>query len=116
MIDETLQGVVNQIHDRWFLVDDIDYDEQKLLWCVPFSRDPTSWPPKERSLKGVKGARVLEVAGVDSFDLEDTERIGWYPFNVLIWKPEQGLLEIVTCMPLTLRLWGAAPQVRVYEQ
>jgi hypothetical protein len=111
-----LSRISEVVHDCWFSVDDIEFEPVEGRWRVPISREPTARPPKVESLRGVRGAKLLEICGVRSFLLEDSERVKWYDVTELRYEPSSGIISVVTGIPLKLKLETSLPVVRLVEQ
>lgn len=113
MTNDEIEAIDDQIHDRWFAVDDIEYRPDTGTWRVLFADETAIDFRRLSSLKGFPSAMALVVTGVTDFEFKDTERMHWYDFNRLRFRPERGTLEILTGIPLVLRLHAAAPCVTV---
>ena len=85
----TLVG--NLIHDQWFDVDGIEFEPGTGLLAIPF-----------------RGGIRLEIRGVDTLKLEDSEKVQWYDFTRFRYDRDESLLTIETGIPLLF-------QVRIRE-
>ena len=104
---EDIRGAVDEIHDWWFDLDSIGPHSGPLVEIElrPNSRDFESHHPTP--------CKKLEIDEVVGLDLQDTERIGYYDVNTIKYKP--GCLEVVTGIPLSLKLSVRKLQVRLYN-
>jgi len=99
-----LPDVLDIIHDQWFEVQDIRFDEDHALVLIPFDRVEDT-PPKKllsfgRSSVSDTVPWVLEIRQAKRFDLHDTEQVGLYDFNEILYEPEKQLITITTGIPL----------------
>jgi hypothetical protein len=103
-----LSRINEVIHDYWFDLDDVTFDEAASMLVIRFSRPlvKTDAPASGWSL-----LRRVEVPYVESFlrlhhvrgwALEDTERIGSYDFNELRFDEGKQRIQITTGVPLNL--------------
>lgn len=100
---------INQvIHDHWFDLDDVTFNEASSTLELRFTR-----PPAEAEAQASVWSllRRVEVPYVESFlrihhvrrwALEDTERIGSYDFNELRFDEGKQRIQITTGVPLNL--------------
>ncbi len=101
-----LDEITDAIHDRWFDVEQIDFDRDARILRVFFSDDAE--PSLVRSLLSKPHAdkkarpRVLEIHNVDSYRIQDTERVGAYDFNKLRYAPGTGTVSVETGVPLEM--------------
>lgn len=79
--------VIDAVHDRWFDIDDVQFDAARRCVRIPIEPD---W--------------LLEIANVDSLDLEDSERVGKYDLNEIVFSKQRGTLIVTTGIPLTFRM------------
>lgn len=86
------------IHDRWFDVEEVTFDEGTGYVRVPFKPD---W--------------VLEVSDVESCQIEEPEGVGSYDFNELIYSEGSGTLLVSTGVPLVFQMRVSALDVSLSE-
>lgn len=84
---KSLTVITDVIHDRWFDVDDVMFDEGNNCLRIPFRPD---W--------------VLEISNVESYELEETEGVGRYDFNEFTYSESDSALIISTGVPLVFRV------------
>lgn len=103
-----LSRINEVIHDYWFDLDDITFDDATSTLEIRFSR-PSS--KTDAAASGWSLLRRVEVPYVESFlrlhhvwrwALEDTQRIGSYDFNVLRFDEGKQRIEVTTGVPLDL--------------
>lgn len=107
-----LNMVNDRIHDRWFDVSGVKFDESRGVLRVPFdeSRSPTKHGP------GVRLAtRCLEIGNVERYTLKESEGVGRYDFNVLRYAPESRTITVTTGIPLTFEVLVRSLDVRVRD-
>ena len=88
--------IADVIHDRWFDVDEVVFDGACVR--VPFKPD---W--------------VLEISDVESCQLEESEGVGIYDFNKLVYSEPDGSLTVTTGIPLVFRLTVSGLDVSLSE-
>lgn len=101
---------VNQfIHDEWFDVDEIVFDEGAGVVTIPFTR-----PAQEQ--QGHRIGRVgrlyqvevdkcesyLRIYHVRHWSVEDSQLVGRYDFNEVKYDPESKIVRITTGVPIVL--------------
>lgn len=90
---EELPRLLERIHDRYFRIESISYDDQVQRWSLDFG-DKRRGPYTE----------TLCVLGVRAYEIEDTERIGTYDINTVQIDLESHTVRIVCNVPLKLDL------------
>ncbi|MGC8785703.1 MAG: hypothetical protein ACP5RN_15135 [Armatimonadota bacterium] len=109
-----IDAVNDIIHDCWFAVDDISFDALASRLSIPFEYELPGTVAKNLFHQDYAGGRrrkgLLCFHGVLSYMLDDTERIGRYDFNRIQYDPVQGMVRIVTNIPLLLAI-----QVQTFE-
>jgi hypothetical protein len=97
-----LAKLLDVLHDEWFDVDALDFDRSRSVLRIPFrDREDTQ---QQRS------TNCLEIRNVDSYEVQDTEHVGFYDLNEIRYEPSQQRLTIVTGVPL-----GFTIQIRQFE-
>lgn len=97
---QDLDVVNDLIHDHWFNVDDVAFDEATRTLHIKFQRPPAERTDTGRHTKGPPTQWVLEIARVLSYKLEESEGIGRYDFNVLKYTAADAKLAITAGIPL----------------
>lgn len=96
------------IHDNWFDLDDVTFDDTTSMLEIRFSHPVTK---TEAPPSGWRLLRRVEVPYVESFlrihhvrkwALKDTERVGSYDFNELRFDERKQRIQITTGVPLNL--------------
>jgi hypothetical protein len=98
------------IHDQYFDPQEIVFDEQQGSLTIPFEfEDTTREEIVDRTWRGrKKRARVpilrglLTIAAVTDWELKDTEGVGTYDFNELLYDEGRDRLQVLTNIPLEL--------------
>jgi hypothetical protein len=89
-------GALNDaVHDRWGDIDGMRYDPESRILTIRFwSRPSRSWRrfPVARAHEVLDAE--LQVHQVVDFQLEDSEKIGYYAFNEVHWDPGQSRVLI----------------------
>ncbi|HSL82622.1 MAG TPA: hypothetical protein VLF66_07580, partial [Thermoanaerobaculia bacterium] len=103
-----LSRINELIHDHWFDLDDVTFDEATSTLEIRFSRPaleagaPASGWALFRRVDVPYVASFLRIQHVRSWALEDTERIGSYDFNELRFDEGKLRIKITTGVPLSL--------------
>lgn len=98
------------IHDQWFDPEEIDFDDERGMLTIPFEFEDTSreeivdrsWRGRRKRAKVPRLRGVLTIGAVNDWELKDTERVGTYDFNELVYDEAQDQLQVVTNIPLEL--------------
>ncbi len=101
---ESLDDIHDLIHDRFFSISAISHDTVERVLRIPFADGVGTATFCRAPDVIVPPCSVLEIACVQNFWIRDTESIGMYDFNELVWHPERRIIEIKTCVPLTFRV------------
>lgn len=81
--------MTDRIHDLWFDLDDVLGQQGAVRVLVLYSDHRRGC-----------ASRILVIRSVVGVDVHDTERVGWYDVNQLVWN--EGVLSIETGIPLRL--------------
>lgn len=111
-----LAAVNAAIHDAWFSVYDLALCEASGEFRVLFTHDESpGFRAQRRVLASLSGRRAgtLVVRRVASWDFEDRHRVVWYDINFLRHSVRDGWVELVTNIPLLVRLRVSALDVYV---
>lgn len=114
-----LRRINEIIHDYWFDLDDVTFDEATSMLEIRFSRpsvrtdSPASrwWLLRRVEVPYVES--FLRIHHVRSWALQDTERIGSYDFNELRFDEGKQRIQITTGVPLSLAVDVARLEVSV---
>ena len=90
--------ITDVVHDLWFDVTKVVFDATSRRVRVPIEPD---W--------------VLEVAKVDSCDLQESEGVGLYDINELLFSRDPRTLKITTGIPLTFRIGVSQLDVALFK-
>jgi hypothetical protein len=83
--------LTSQIHDSWFSVDDIQWDASRRRLVIPLC-----------NRKGCPASRFLIIEDVMSWDVRDTEQIGWYDIDSLQFDDEFGRVLLTGNIPISI--------------
>ena len=108
-----LQVVNDHIHDRWFSVEDICYDQGRGVWRVLFSNGEGLDRRQSSSTRGSRHVTELIINNVTSVEFRDRQRITWYDFNRLRYSEARRTLDVLTNIPLHIRLHVSMLDVRI---
>jgi len=90
---DLLSILLDEIHDRYFSLDEIIYDKNALEWRLFFGE----------SRKGPFD-RILKISGVTDYICNDTEKIAIYDMNKLTVDLDKHLITLGCNVPLDIRL------------
>jgi len=93
-----LKLIVNEIHDHTFDVEDVTFDAATACIRVPIE---PNW--------------VLEIAEVESYRLVESEGVGNYDVNQLLYSEADGSLVITTDVPLTFTVRVSGLDISLLE-
>jgi hypothetical protein len=91
---------VNQfIHDHWFDLDDVSFDQDTAVVTIHYIRPmPERGPGRDR----VGLESFLRIHHVRHWHVEDLQRVGMYDFNEVVYDPVAKTVRITTGIPLSL--------------
>jgi hypothetical protein len=99
-----LDHINDLIHDRWFSTADIDHKCDAGALVIPFSNDDAADRRALCTVKEQPHAAALIFRNVNAFEFRDSQRIVWYDFNRVNYDTKSGNIDIVTNIPLLLRV------------
>jgi hypothetical protein len=103
--DESNLGLINDlIHDTWFDVDAIALNTRDNTVVIPIRTRKERVSGKAASNQQELALNCLQIHNVIELEIEDTERVGIYDFNELVFEPHSKLVTITTGVPLHLRI------------
>jgi hypothetical protein len=104
-----LDAVHDLIHDCYFDVDDTVFDTSSSVLSFRFRRPAT----RDRHWwKDIISARkspqliecFLRIYHVESYSINDSEKVGTYGFNVLVYDPSTRCIVVQTGVPIDIRV------------
>jgi len=109
-----LSSITDHIHDRWFEKEAIIFDKGKSVLTIPFfERTSSGWPFKKK--KAVRPAGVLKIHNVATHTIRDTEEVGMYDFNELVYDRKSNRLSITTGVPIEIEITITAFEITIEE-
>ena len=112
---EELGVIMNIVHDWWFDVEDVSFDAGVGKLSVRFQRPSIG---KEGGLfkkRGPLSDWVLEIASVESYELTESEHVGRYDFNEIVYSQGERRITITTGIPLAFYAVVTSLEVSVRE-
>ena len=117
---EDLQVIIDVIHDSWFDVDDISYDKLERRVSFSFEKKERSPASKESSklfflkpyIDSITPAKLV-FNNVEDFTVIDTEEVGSYDFDKVLWDEAKKKLTIETGVPISINMNVSNLDVRV---
>lgn len=103
-----LEALIPLVHDMYFPIASVVFDRERGVVEIPFSRTGRETKPRTGELPS-----TLSIGDVFELYVEDTEGVGFYNFNELLYDAKAGVLTVVTGIPLTLRCKVSSCNVRV---
>lgn len=113
-----LDGIINVVHDYWFDVDDVSFDESRRRLVIKFQRPTVAsrdTPPRLLARSRPLSDWVLEIEEVDGCHLEESEGVGKYDFNEILYSGADRSLTITTGIPLAFRMDVESLDITVRE-
>jgi hypothetical protein len=107
--------IIDLLHDRFFSVDEVRFDEMASEVRIPFTY--TASIPMEGKRLFPRYARssargLLTILQASALSINDTERVQDYDFNVIEYDGA-GVISVKTGIPLGMRVAVASFSVRV---
>jgi hypothetical protein len=98
------------IHDQWFDPEKIEFDNERRVLTIPFEFEDTTreeivdrtWRGRRKRTQVPLLRGVLTIGAVSDWELKDTEGVGTYDFNELVYDEARSRLQVVTNIPLEL--------------
>ena len=90
---QLLPLLLDEIHDRYFDLEKVEYDKSRSQWKVVFGDSKRG--PYERA---------LVITGVEDYYLRDTERIRFYSINELQVNLQTCTLTLACNVPIIIQL------------
>lgn len=109
------------IHDAWFDVSNIEFDSSASVLSIEFERalkDESTVVEKNWMMEKLEVPLVqcfLNFFHVESFEIDDTERVGSYDFSDLEYNSERGCISILTGTPIGIEIKVREFEVSVVE-
>lgn len=106
---EELGNIIDIIHDCFFNLDEIHFDQTNQVLRIPFNKDVYE---ERELLSGIILKKVkipvkkyfLEIHNVKDYLINDSEQVGDYDFETILYNPEFNTLTIQTNIPLTFKI------------
>lgn len=101
-----LDVITDVIHDCWFDLETITFDESNSLLEIPFQRERPELGELSQKRRLVPRLRIpvtkalLRIYAVEKYDVKDTARVGKYDFNRLLYSADNHTIQILTGVPL----------------
>ena len=108
--NKQLSNVIDFIHDCWFSLSEVNFDEKASLIRISFEKEMSDSPQKVKKIFFMKRMEiavvecVLNICDVEKYDVEDTEKIDKYDFNEIHYDKQKGVLSISTGIPLRFNI------------
>jgi hypothetical protein len=111
-----IREVVDLLHDRWLDADSIAFDSEKSVLSIRYL--------KEKNAAGslmISRARFpaiecfLRISNVESFSVEDTEKVRFYDVNEIAYDPKSKCIRITTGIPFGIRVFVTDLDLTVEE-
>lgn len=100
--------ITREIHDCWFSLDDITFDADSRTLRIPFEDKSNGSLASSLHSRpaggGTRKTRELRVFNVESYEIEDEERVGAYDFNEFTYDPRARTISVSTGVPLGMTI------------
>ena len=103
-----LSLVTNVIHDCWFTTDGIVFHPTESALEIRFTRESSSTSAAGKPLSGTREKKrqvpcSLWIYHIEDFDINDSQRVGRYDFNKLVYDRQSREIVILTGVPIEIR-------------
>jgi hypothetical protein len=99
-----LPEVVNRIHDFWFDLQRIHFDETAGVLRIDLLDEDHYRVLRSKPVQDARADLTLRLAHVESVDIRDTERVGFYDVNSITYDPNAKKVTISTGIPLEFHI------------
>lgn len=103
-----LREVVDRIHDLWFDLQRIHFDKTEGILKIDLLEEDHYRVVRSRPNQDARADLELRLAHVESVDIRDTERVGFYDVNSITYDPIAKKVTISTGIPLEFHVRVAA--------
>ena len=109
------------IHDAWFDVSNIAFDSNTSVLSIEFDlelKDESTVVEKNWMMKKLEVPLVqcfLNIFHVESYEIDDTERVGSYDFTSLEYNSDLRCISIITGTPIGIEIKVRDFEVSVVE-
>jgi len=118
---EQIPLICDVIHDAWFDVSNIEFDSNTSVLSIEFERELTdestvvekTWMMEKREVPLVQC--FLNIFHVESYEIDDTERVGSYDFTTLEYNSVLRSISIITGTPIGIEIKVRDFEVSVVE-
>ena|SRR5215217_394973 len=118
---EQIPLICDVIHDAWFDVSNIEFDANTSVLSIEFERELTdestvvekTWMMEKREVPLVQC--FLNIFHVESYEIDDTERVGSYDFTTLEYNSVLRSISIITGTPIGIEIKVRDFEVSVVE-
>jgi hypothetical protein len=113
--------ITDVIHDAWFDVSNIEFDSKTSVLSIEFERqlkDESTVVEKNWMMKKIEVPLVqcfLKFFHVESYEIDDTERVGSYDFTNLEYNSDLRCISIITGTPIGIEIKVRDFEVSVEE-
>jgi len=101
-----LPKLVDIIHDCWFEMEDVSFDEKSSILIIKFGKENLEKKEVVSKILFLKKNRVptfecyMKIHHVNSYEIIDQEKVGKYDFNEVKYDPSFGKIVMTTGIPL----------------
>lgn len=112
---DDLCSITDTLHDKWFSVNDIEYDKMGHSVSILFTGEELINRRISSSLKDNPAAGCVLVENVQEIIVKDTERITWYDFNYVGYDSRHQVIFFRTNIPIVLKMRVSKISIRVMD-
>ena len=113
--------ICDVIHDAWFDVSNIEFDSNTSVLSIEFDRElkdqstvvEKNWMMEKREVPLVQC--FLNIFHVESYKIDDTERVGFYDFTTLEYNSDLRCISVITGTPIGIEIRVRHFEVSVVE-
>ena len=116
-----IPAIRDAIHDSWFDVSNIEFDSNTSVLSIEFERelkDKSTVVEKNWFVEKIEAPLVqcfLNVYHVESYKIDDPERVGSYDFTTLEYNSDLRCISIITGTPICIEIKVRDFEVSVVE-
>ena len=116
-----IPSIDDVIHDSWFDVSNIEFDSKTSVLSIEFERqlkDESTVVEKNWMMKKIEVPLVqcfLKFFHVESYEIDDTERVGSYDFTNLEYNSDLRCISVITGTPIGIEIKVRDFEVSVVE-
>jgi len=102
--------LVELIHDRWLDAESITFDAESSIVRIRYFKEMGTSPPLIGCARFPAFECFLQISGVESFLVRDSQKIRFYDMNTVTYDPASMCVHLETGVPIEIRA-----KVRIFD-